>query len=57
MLGQKVMTLVNEVHNAGQYRVTWSGNDNFGNKVASGVYFYKLRAGSFESVKRMMLLK
>jgi hypothetical protein len=57
MLGQKVMTLVNEVHSAGQYRVTWSGNDNYGNKVASGVYFYKLRAGSFEGVKKMMLLK
>ena len=57
MLGQKVMTLVNEVHNAGQYQATWSGNDNFGNKVASGVYFYQMRAGSFESVKKMMLMK
>jgi len=37
--------------------VTWDGANNSGQQVASGVYFYKLVAGSFVDTKKMTLLK
>jgi spore coat protein A len=56
-LGQKVRTLVNENMAAGVHSFTWNGRDNFGNQVSSGIYIYKIEAGSFSQVKRMTLLK
>lgn len=50
--GKEVAVLVNEVKRAGSYIVEF----NAGN-LASGVYFYKLSAGEFSSVKKMMLVK
>ena len=41
----------------GKHEVVWSGETLNGAKTASGVYVYRLRAGSFTSVKRMLLLK
>lgn len=56
-LGQKVRTLVDGQVEAGYRYVVWDGRDAFGVSVASGVYFYRLKAGDFTAVKRMMLLK
>jgi hypothetical protein len=55
--GQKVRGLVNGVYGAGEHSVVWNGKDDRGVSVGSGVYFYKMRAGEYESVKRMVLLK
>jgi hypothetical protein len=52
ILGQEVRTLVNDVQNAGRYTVRFDGGS-----LASGVYFYHLSAGSFNQVKKMMLVK
>jgi len=57
VLGQHVKTLVNEMQRAGRQTVTWDGTDNSGSSVASGVYFYKLRAGDFTDTKKMVMLK
>jgi hypothetical protein len=57
ILGEKIATLVNEVKEAGFYTVQWNGKDANQARVASGVYFYRVHAGSFSSVKKMMLLK
>ncbi len=58
ILGQKVRTLVNgEVLEAGYYKITWDGTDSKGATVGSGVYFYRVVADKFTSIKRMMLLK
>jgi hypothetical protein len=57
VLGKQVKTLVNEQRHAGEHRVTWNGTNNLGNKVSSGVYFYKLTSGSFTQVRKMMMLK
>ena len=55
--GQKVNTLVDEARESGTYAVFWNGIDSQGRKVASGIYFYRLRAGSFVQTRKMVLLK
>ena len=55
--GRRVRTLVNERQRADVYRITWDGSNNAGQRVASGVYFYKLVAGRFSQTKKMVLLK
>ncbi|MBL7149647.1 MAG: T9SS type A sorting domain-containing protein [Candidatus Cloacimonetes bacterium] len=55
--GQKVKTLVNEKLPAGEHSVIWDGRDSNGKRVGSGVYFYKLKAGRMEKVKKMILIK
>ena len=56
--GQKVKILVNQVLPSGEHSVIWDGKDSNGNKVSSGIYFYKLKAGGKESaMKKMLLLK
>jgi len=52
VVGQRVTTLVDGRQKAGYKMVCWNAQD-----MASGVYFYKLAAGDFVSVKRMVLLK
>lgn len=56
-LGQKVRTLVDRFVNAGTYQVTWNGADDQNNILPSGVYFYKMQASHFTSVKKMILTK
>ncbi len=55
--GRLVKTLVDDEVSAGYYTVKWDGKDNNGNKVAQGVYFYKMKAGDFSSMKRLMFIK
>lgn len=57
ILGQKVRTLVDEPKRAGSYEVIWDGKDDLGKEVASGIYFYKLTAGSYQKIRKMVLLK
>ncbi|MFA3781683.1 FlgD immunoglobulin-like domain containing protein [Melioribacteraceae bacterium 4301-Me] len=57
ILGREVRTLVNQEVNRGVYNVDWDGKDEFGNHVASGTYIYRLVAGKYVSVKKMILIK
>ncbi|HUX60026.1 MAG TPA: T9SS type A sorting domain-containing protein [Ignavibacteriaceae bacterium] len=57
ILGQMVRSLVNNVQSAGVHLVTWDGANQAGQKVTSGIYFYKLSAGNFVNVKKMIMLK
>ncbi len=57
VLGKQVKTLVSEQRHAGTHRVTWNGTNNFGRKISSGVYFYRLSSGNMTQVRKMMLLK
>ena len=52
LLGQKVSILQNSVLEAGNYNITWDGQD-----AASGIYFYRLEAGDFIETRKMLLLK
>lgn len=57
MLGREIKTLISENKNAGNHSVDWNGEDNFGNKVASGTYIYRIVAGNYTSAMKMILLK
>jgi len=55
--GRLVRELANEQRAAGRWSVQWNGDDDRSQRVASGVYFYRMRAGSFVDTKKMVLLK
>jgi PKD repeat protein len=50
--GRVVETLINENLKAGTYQVSWNAS-----KYSSGIYFYRIQAGEFTDVKRLMLVK
>jgi hypothetical protein len=57
VLGQVVNTLVDQALPAGNHSVIWDGKNEQGTDVASGVYFYRLKATSYESIMKMTLLR
>jgi hypothetical protein len=52
LLGQKVATLVSERQLSGNYSVEWDAS-----AIPSGVYLYRLKAGSFTATKKLVLLR
>jgi len=56
-LGQYVTTLVDQSMQAGEYQVAWNGLTANGRPVASGLYFYRMVAGSEQMVGKMTYLK
>lgn len=57
ILGQKVKTLVDEEQTAGYRQVVWNGQNDRGEAVGSGIYFYRIHAGDFTKTAKMSLLK
>ncbi|MFX1517702.1 MAG: C25 family cysteine peptidase [Promethearchaeota archaeon] len=57
ILGQKVKTLVDEEKSSGTHTIFWDGTDKSGAEVASGIYFYQLKAGEYKKLKKMLLIK
>ena len=55
--GQKVRSLVNGFYPAGEYSVIWNGHDDHGAEVSSGIYLYRMEAGEYKTVRRMLLVK
>lgn len=52
LTGKRIATLVDEFLSPGSYQTTWNGS-----RLASGVYLYELRAGTFSETKMLVLLK
>jgi hypothetical protein len=57
VLGEVVKTLADEPMAPGTHHIIWDGKDDQGTQVASGIYFYRLRAGDFQDTKKMVLMK
>ncbi|MCI0694228.1 T9SS type A sorting domain-containing protein [candidate division KSB1 bacterium] len=58
LLGAEVVTLVdNKPKPAGYHAAIWDGRDKNGRVVVSGVYMYRMRAGSFSATKKLALVK
>ncbi len=64
ILGREVKTLVNKEMNNGGYNVTWNGENNFGQRVSSGIYLYRMeavasggKAERYIQSKKMLLIK
>jgi hypothetical protein len=57
ILGREVKTLVSNEQNNGLHNVQWNGDNNYGSKVSSGIYLYRIEAGDFIVTKKMLLLK
>jgi PKD repeat protein len=55
--GQLVKTLVNGTYGRGSYDVEWDGEDNYRNKVSSGIYFLRMETSIGVETKKMLLLK
>ena len=56
--GQMVRTLVAKHQEVGRYAVRWDATDDRGHRVSSGIYFYRLQAGSeFVEVKKMLMVR
>jgi hypothetical protein len=56
-VGQKIKTLVNTRISSGSHVAVWDGRNNLGQKVSTGVYFYKISAGDFSQTKKMVMIK
>ena len=52
--GNLVRLLKNGVEKPGVYKVIWNGKDNQGNKVSSGIYFYRLSTNKFTATKKVV---
>jgi hypothetical protein len=55
--GQVVRTLVNEDQKAGYYTIQWDGRSEAGTTVATGIYIYRINAGTFVTAKKMVMMK
>jgi len=55
--GQRVRVLVDKYMPVGEHNVAWDGLDEHGSAVGSGVYLYRMSAGGYSSVKKMVLMK
>lgn len=57
VVGRRVATLIDREYPAGHHAVTWNGRNASGQRVSSGVYFYRLESGEFEQSGRVLVLK
>ena len=55
--GRLVRALVDETKSAGRHTAFWDGVNNAGTRVASGVYFFKMKSGGFEQVRKVVMLR
>ncbi|MFQ6618047.1 MAG: T9SS type A sorting domain-containing protein, partial [Fidelibacterota bacterium] len=57
ILGEEIITIIDEFKEAGSYSVNWDGRNLMGIPVASGIYVYRLKSGEFQSFKKMVLVR
>lgn len=55
--GNEIRSLIDEEKSAGKHNILWDSRNNFGQRVSSGIYFYKIVADNFIETKKMVLMK
>jgi len=55
--GARVRSLVESLQPGGRYSVEWDGRDDRGQRVASGIYFYRLAQPGFTATRKMLIVK
>jgi len=55
--GRLLKELVDGPQLAGPHEVVWDGRSNAGQKVAAGVYFYRIQAGGWSSEKKLVVIQ
>jgi len=55
--GQRVRLLLDEVKAPGNYSFSWNGTSDKGETVASGIYLYRITAGSFVQTRKMIFMR
>jgi histidinol-phosphate aminotransferase len=54
--GRLARTIIAETRAIGRHQIDWDGTDNRGYRLASGSYFYRLRSGGAEQIRRLILI-
>lgn len=57
VLGRKIRTLLQDRRNAGVHAVRWDGLNELGEPAHNGIYFYRMRAGSFVQTRKLVLVR
>jgi hypothetical protein len=57
LLGRRISVLLDDFLPAGSHRISWDGRSGDGEPLATGVYFYRLKANGFDETKKMLLMK
>jgi hypothetical protein len=57
VLGTKIKTLLSKIKEPGTHEIEWSGKNEQGNPVPSGIYLYRLEAAQFSTVRKMILVR
>jgi len=57
LLGQTIRVLVNSEKLPGLHSIHWDGKGDFGETVSAGVYFYRIQAGKFVEIKKLIIMK
>ena len=57
MVVRTIKTLVNENQSSGHNSIIWNATNDYNRLVSAGLYIYKIEAGKFRKIKKMLLLK
>lgn len=57
MLGKAINRIISQKLPSGKHSIRWNGDDNNGNLVGTGIYFYQIQAGDYVNTKKMLLMK
>ncbi|MBL7135844.1 MAG: CotH kinase family protein [Candidatus Marinimicrobia bacterium] len=57
VLGKQIRSLINRPQEAGYRSVVWDATDDFGKPVSAGVYLYRITAGDYSEIRKMVLIK
>jgi hypothetical protein len=57
IVGQEIISLIDEVKPAGKHVVNWNGKDVSGLPISSGIYLYQIKIGNFEKTKKMVFIR